>query len=157
MTTRLPEGNLPVHDDDLLVAVNKLSDRVQDLTEGLTVSEHQAQRTRRLTVFLALFFACVLVFGFINANRIQGAVDTSKQSQTQQCENANSARAASISLWSTVIGFSAAGSDIQTKAALAALLDWINALYQQRDCADLDRVYEVPAPPDLSEYLGKKS
>lgn len=147
----------PVHADDeagLLGAVNQLSERVFDLTEKLTLNQMHARRTRRISIAVFLVFVLVVGGGFINSGRIQTAVDTNKDTQVQQCENANSVREANTILWSTVLGFSADGEQTpEMTQATAALLDWINVLYQPRDCTDLDRVYEAPPPPDLSQFF----
>lgn len=144
-----------IGDPEMINAVNRLSERVETLTRELTVSKQQARRTRMLSIAVIIMIIGGMVIGWDYARRISDNVDANRATQVQQCENANSVRASSITLWQTIITFSGADSDAQEKLALADLLNWITILYQPRDCADLDRVYKAPPPPDFSKYADK--
>lgn len=150
---------LPVHDAelteavthlsseaDLLLAVNTLSTNVDNLTRSLTLNRLY---TKRMRIVFGCIIAIIFAVLFVGYNAITDNHDT----QVQQCENANSVREANVVLWSTVLGFTASDADVNTQAAVAALLDWINTLYQPRDCGDLDREYISPPPPDLSQFF----
>jgi hypothetical protein len=145
-------------DDEMINAVNNLSERVETLTRELTVSKQQARRTRVLSIAVIVMIVGGMVIGWDYARRISNNVDANRETQVQQCENANSVRQSNILLWEQVLGLSASSNEGEATpaeiAALVALQDWITVLYRDRDCNDLDRVYENPPPPDFSKIMG---
>lgn len=82
--------------------------------------------------------------------REQIAVNTANAVTT--CQNANETREASRTLWNFVLDLSSARNVDATPAEVAYLeefRDWIDTVYQERDCTDLSRKYPLPPPPAL--------
>jgi hypothetical protein len=127
----------------LLYATNRLSDNVEALSENLTVQYKQSRRLRRVAVAVLGVVVLVLGIGWY-------AVSANSKTLVQACENANETRAANMALWTTVLG-SVQKSSPDPNKWVDELLDWIAVLYQPHDCDHLDRVYDVPPPPDFGK------
>lgn len=140
----------------MINAVNTLSEKVETLTRELTVSKQQARRTRILSIAVIVMIVGGMFIGWDYARRISANVDANRATQIQQCENANSVRQSNILLWEQIIALSLSGEGKtpSERAALVALQDWIAILYRDRDCANLDKVYENPPPPDFNKIMG---
>lgn len=144
-----PHEPAQVSATNLLAATNRLNESVLALADKLDISDRTTTRTRRLAGAIG---ALVLVFGLIGAiqwHRISNAVQGNQDVAVQSCENANETRAASLSLWTTVLTYTKATASENTAKQIDTLLNWIAILYQPRDCSDLDREYRVPPPPVL--------
>lgn len=141
----------------VLVALNRLADKTDRLTDKLTVSTQQAFRTRVLTVIVAVLVTAMIVVGYLGFNRISDSVDANHQTQVQQCQNANSVRVANVTLWTTFISLLTVNAKPEVKLLGVELLTWITKLYEQHDCNDLNRVYTPPPPPDFSKFIKKQA
>jgi hypothetical protein len=66
------------------------------------------------------------------------------------CENANESREAARALWGYVADLSAANDPDASEAEfIADFRDYVNKVYQPRDCSDPSRKYPAPTPPTI--------
>lgn len=147
--------HVSIGEPEMINAVNNLSERVETLTRELTVSKQQARRTRILSIAVIVMILGGMIIGWDYARRISANVEANRDTQVQQCENANSVRQSNVLLWEQIIGLSI-GDETGGPAEVAALLalqEWIGVLYRDRDCTDLDKVYKVPPPPDFEKLM----
>lgn len=140
-----------------------LGERVEKLIEAMQTSQKQFDRLRLLGVVVAMVSVLALVIGGFSAYLYTEVLDANEQTsalvaQNQEnavvsCQNANESRRAQSELWTFIIEVSLAGGEESPseRAFLNDLLDWINALFEQRDCADLTRHYELPPPPTIPD------
>jgi len=153
---------------NLLVATTDLAQRVNVLSDHLTVSqdqalraEKQAHRTKYLTrLVFALVVLSLLGVG-INAIVIQEVRDTgaaNKANAVTACRNANDSRQANKALWDWLVNASLAQSTQTPEARelLRELSEYIKALYTPHDCADLSKKYPLPDPPPVIDVSPQK-
>lgn len=152
----------PHNEPDLLTAVQELSTQVADLSEHLSVSQDQADRTERqarrsrvLTRWVAVV-AVVSMFGVLVAGlllaKVQDAVDTNEDNARISCQNGNDTREANLSLWTFIIEASLASNTDRTPQQLELIEDlrvWVTQIFAPRDCSQLGKEYEIPPPPSL--------
>jgi hypothetical protein len=148
-----PHDNDP---EDMLQAVNRLSNKVSALTAKVDISAQQVRRTRLLTIAGFVVVALAIIFGSVQYNRVSNIAESNSsltqantENAKQGCLNANESRAASLALWTTVLSYVKQTADPYTSVQLDRLLAWIGLLYQPRDCDDLSRKYTIPPPPVL--------
>lgn len=87
-----------------------------------------------------------------NARQDRERIEANTENAITSCENANETREASRSLWNFVLDLSSARDEDATPQEVAArkkFRDWVDAVYRERDCADLSRKYPLPPPPAL--------
>jgi hypothetical protein len=130
----------------LLAATEQLSLNVQTLSNNITVQAKQSSRLRKIALALAGVIVLLVGVGYY-------AVNENHDNQVTNCENANESRAASRLLWNYILTF--ASRNNPDNPDIAKIQVWVNELYKDRDCSDLDREYKTPAPPDLSQRVGK--
>lgn len=68
---------------------------------------------------------------------------------TTACENANESRQASRTLWYFVMDLATKNAEPSEAVYLGRVRTWIGEVYQEHDCSDLSRKYEIPDPPAL--------
>jgi hypothetical protein len=131
----------------LIASVDRLSDRMVTLVERLDVSARQAARTRLLSWALSLVVVIGVTLGGWQWVTLSNLTKDNASNATRACENANQDRSANMALWEFIL--SANDAEPDEVAVRDALREWTRTLYAPHDCTDLDRVYEIPAPPTL--------
>jgi len=143
----------------LLAATQALIEKVDELAAHVDVSQRQVRRTRLLT-WLALVLTVVCVAGTATTGvlieQVHKANEANAHTQVITCRNANDQREQSLKLWTFVLSQSKAETHREA-VAIKRLQAWIAELYAPRDCADLDKPYHIPPPPDLGLNGGKSS
>lgn len=133
---------------DLLTAVLELSGNVVTLTDRLSVSDAVTRRSRLLTFSVVILLTLGLMTGAYFQWQLSRAVSGNQTNAEQSCRNANDSRAASLSLWTTVLGY-VQDANPEPNPDLVSLQSWISVLYRPHDCDDLGRVYKIPPAPVL--------
>lgn len=153
---------------DLVGATGTLSNRVDDLTKRISAKEILAKRTKDLTddnkklaekthnfakwaiggAILALASSILSLAGWVKTGN---TVEQNSANAVINCQNANESREANRQAWQLVIQNSSNNGDRTPKQVLNSqkFSDWIDQLYQQRDCHDLSRRYPIPKAPEF--------
>lgn len=135
-------------------SVKVLTKELHDFRGTFTAKEILNRRTRMLTIvaciigFISMVGLCAAGYLLYQNNQI---IKVNALNAKINCENANDSREANRKIWTLVVEQSARNDnrtpkDIQNSLAFQ---DYINKLYQQRDCNDLDRRYKIPDPPEF--------
>lgn len=134
--------------ESIVVAADKLSDRVTELTAKLTLQEtHQRSAHRRnialgVLAVIAIALAVTAVIGWV---RVTNLVH-------QNCANANKIRASSDLVWVWLIDTSIKQNTHASPAEvrqLRQLESYINAVYAPQNCKHPGQTRPQPTPPSI--------
>lgn len=138
--------------EENLAATKELTSEVHELAGRFSAKEIIHKRIRRLGI-AAIIVSSISLIGLVisgyliyqNSKNVEATENVAKIN----CENANDSREANRKIWTLVVQTSSndpnrTPQDIQRAQAFQ---DYINKLYAQRDCNDLDRRYTIPDPP----------
>lgn len=161
----MPERMTPEQADALIARVAELgqklevSERQREVTErlaaetrtiadeGQATAETANRLVRKLRVGLALLGAISILLLFVAVEQYQDGQDI-EDNQLTSCTNANQVRKAQRELWAGLVLQSKADTPAEERA-FELLIDHINIVFAERDCADLGKEYEIPPFPDL--------
>lgn len=130
--------------NEILSETKGLRAEVRELREELAKSKGVVRRLRILTA------AVITIF-------VVGGVGTwyssyeNKQNAIVNCENNNESRKAILEGWHFILGAELADEDnnpAETRMS-ELILPWFDIVYQQRDCSDLSKKYEIPPVPKI--------
>lgn len=106
-----------------------------------------------ITAALALLVVVAIVMTTVNsradARRNTERIEDNAANAVISCKNANESREASRTLWFFVADLAGKGASPQEAAYLGRIREWIGEVYQDHDCARLDKAYPLPPPPTI--------
>lgn len=137
---------------DLASATKELVVEVSTLRKAVVASESQVTKLKIIMGLMALVILTVLVGSWYAWDASQDA----ERAITINCKNSNESRENQVILWDFVLGASDSGTP-QEEIAKEKIKTWIHDLFAQRDCSDLNRKYDSPAPPDVKKLLEKSN
>lgn len=150
-------------DDDLTPVVGSLNERVAALTDAVAVRDDQIDKLATTTrwaiggAVAACIVGVVAVIGLLQANdaadKARTAAKDTQHAQVVNCQNANSTRGGQRLLWDFILDLSGADAGPAEATALSEIRTWIHDLFAARDCSDLDKKVETPAPPSVQEIF----
>lgn len=148
---------------ELTKATRDLGLEVHDLGDKIRLSE-KALKQQRAWIRVQAVCGVLLLCGFLwlwnvaaTANHATDAVQTNA---VKSCQNANQSRKGTLRLWLGIIDAPRpAGAPSRTpeqQKQTADLREFIEQLFQPRDCQNLDRDYPLPELPDSLKPKGAK-
>lgn len=131
--------------EDLARAAEALSTRVDELSQHLRVSQKQVYRLKIVT-WVVVGLALLSLGGGGASYYLYTQV---RETQKQNCINTNEARQGNLVLWKVILAANAAKQTPAQKRQAVLFNTWIDKLYAQHDCNDLNKKYTIPPPPNL--------
>lgn len=141
-----------------------LGEKVDRLTERVTIAQTVATRLRNAVIGLAILTLLLGYGGFqlwqvaekanSAAEDAHAAALAVEEAAVVNCQNLNEQREKTRILWSFALQASGRPDpdDPDTPKEVKfrqEFGDWVNALYAERDCSDLNKKVELPPPPSL--------
>lgn len=114
--------------------------------------KHQREVVAGIALLVLLSAVGTYTNSRVNARQDREAIAEAQSNAVTSCENANETRKANRALWGFVIDLSLAGNKDATPQEIAYLgqvREWVNKVYQDRDCGDLSKSYPLPPPPSI--------
>lgn len=166
-----PEELPPVSADvaamlDINNTLVQLNSRLVTLSAEITLGKAQRRRLFRAMIGLTLVAVlAVTAAGFAwhagkkaqeagkkaqdASDKVAAQVKANQKNAVQTCQNSNESRDAIAGVWVFFLGALGDGASEKDLTNIARFQDYINKVYQPRDCADLSKVYPKPTPPVL--------
>lgn len=129
------------------VYVGRYSETHKETVMSLRVKARSHYDTWAPALFLVI--ALTALAGILTAS---AAVRQNGRDLVTNCENTNESRQAARALWGYVIDLSAVNNPDRTPREvriIGGFRDYVNDVYQPRDCTDLSKKYPLPDPPEI--------